>query len=720
MLKISVKRSYAFLICSLAVITVAASLFGLYHIIRPDNNAKASLAGFDRGNIISDFVMGNKNTMSETDINNFLHSKNSCNDRDWNKYQYYTARGYQYTWKDGHFVCMADEDFGGQSIAHIIYRAAQDYSINPQVLITLLQKEQGLVTDTFPNHDQYAKATGFGCPDTGNGCDPIYGGMEAQIRKAAQLYREVLDGGWSNYPAYTTQYIQYTPDRQCGGTNVYIANRATSALYRYTPYTPNDAVLSVSPGTEVNCGAYGNTNFYHWFTSWFGSTQVSVPKSNIVLPDDDYTIKSSTDLGKVVDLDSGSHDDNAKIQLWDYIDSSDGQKYNLHYENGFYTIINKKTRKAIGIDNRSSSIGAKIVQTSAVDDCSTKWILTLDNGLYSIKSACSGLAMDVPNGSASNGNWIQMWDSNNSNAQKWQISSRQADHINDDYYYIKNASSNKVIDVDSGSHADGARVQVWDRNDTINTQKFRLERQSDGLYKIININSGKVLDLSNGNTNDGTTIQTWGYNPSVCAQRWNIRKAKDDIYTIYSSCGTNNVIDIDGGQYNTNGAKLHIWSYGDFQSQQFVFIKTSPTIPNGTYTISPSNNSGFAIDIIGGSTNSNERLHLWSKQSGLRSQQFNVQLQDDGFYSIQNVNSWLFMSVMNSDYREGVELTQRLGDGSCSQKWNIYKYSNGYEIVNPCSNLAIDLANGQAGDDQKIQIWGRNSTAAQRWTFNHL
>ena len=269
------KKSIASLIIFLSL--AAIFLFVIIFVNMKSKNAEAHLNGFKAGNIMSDYVMSNKNSMSEAQIQNFLKSKNSCNDRDYAKYQRYTAAGYSYTWRDGHFVCMADDNFNGESAAHIIWQTAQDYSINPQVLIVLLQKEQGLITDTWPNHRQYETATGFGCPDTA-ACDPSFSGLKKQLRSAGSFFREVLNGGWSNYPAYTTKYILYNPDASCGGSNVYIENRATSALYRYTPYQPNAAALAAGTGT-AHCGAYGNRNFYNFFTDWFGSTQQEVSKN---------------------------------------------------------------------------------------------------------------------------------------------------------------------------------------------------------------------------------------------------------------------------------------------------------------------------------------------------------------------------------------------------------------------------------------------------------
>lgn len=233
----------------------------------------ANLANFDPGYIISDYQMGNYNSMSEAEIWNFLKQKGNCNDtRIWQTGNNlgYLSESAPYSWhvSDGHYVCLADENFSGESAAHIIWQAAQDYRINPQVLIVLLQKEQGLITDSFPNSVQYRSATGYGCPDTA-ACSSRYYGFKNQVRNAAALFRTVLDGGWTNYPL-GNNYIQYNPNSGCGGSWVNVRSLATSALYRYTPYQPNASALAAGYGAGDSCGAYGNRNFYSYFEDWFG------------------------------------------------------------------------------------------------------------------------------------------------------------------------------------------------------------------------------------------------------------------------------------------------------------------------------------------------------------------------------------------------------------------------------------------------------------------
>ena len=239
------------------------------------NVEAANLANFDPGYIISDYQMGNYNSMSEGEIQAFLTSKNPCNNTNYNAYVSLTNTYPNIKWhfENGHFICLSEELFGdgeeigsGETAARIIWQAAQDYKINPQVLIVLLQKEQGLITDDFPNSRQYRSATGYGCPDTA-ACSSKYYGFKNQVRRAAAMFRTVLNGGWTNYPL-GENYIQYNPAASCGGSIVNIKNLATSALYRYTPYQPNAAALSAGYGTAY-CGAYGNRNFYSYFEDWF-------------------------------------------------------------------------------------------------------------------------------------------------------------------------------------------------------------------------------------------------------------------------------------------------------------------------------------------------------------------------------------------------------------------------------------------------------------------
>lgn len=232
---------------------------------------KTSLAGFSAGNIISDAVFTNKSTMTEAQIQTFFNGKVSkCQSG------YVCLKDFKISSvnRPADAYCSGYTGAANESAARIIYRVAQSCNINPQVLIVMLQKEQGLITHTWPSSWRYDMALGQGCPDTAP-CDPKFVGFFHQMYGAARQMQIYMEGKWFQwYAPGKTWGILYHPNASCGRGNVYVANKATAALYYYTPYQPNAAALAAGYGEANNaCSSYGNRNFYNYFTDWFGSTQ---------------------------------------------------------------------------------------------------------------------------------------------------------------------------------------------------------------------------------------------------------------------------------------------------------------------------------------------------------------------------------------------------------------------------------------------------------------
>lgn len=221
---------------------------------------------FQPGRIINDGIFVNKNAMSLDDIRNFINAKGvSC--------------------MDGEAPCLKNFSEGGRSAAQIIYDASQANNINPQALIVTLQKETGLLTKSAPGAWRYRTATGYGCPDKAD-CEGLYYGFTNQIDNTANMYHKIMINSPNWYSPYVVgnNYVAWHPDfwdtatnswvDRCGGTNVYIENRATQALYSYTPYQPNAAALAAGYGDGDACSSYGNRNFFNYFRDWFGNPTI--------------------------------------------------------------------------------------------------------------------------------------------------------------------------------------------------------------------------------------------------------------------------------------------------------------------------------------------------------------------------------------------------------------------------------------------------------------
>jgi uncharacterized protein with LGFP repeats len=230
----------------------------------------ADLSQFQAGDIISDAIFFDGWSMPTWDVQRFLDQKGaSCRTGSDGSP---CLKVYRQDTPDraADAYCAFYDGQAQETAAAIVSKVGQACGINPRVLIVLLQKEQGLVTATSPTATKYQKATGFGCPDTA-ACDSRYYGFFNQVYSAARQYR-VYAASPRNYFAGRWNTIQYHPNKACGSSSVFVYNQATAGLYTYTPYQPNSAALRAGYGEGDACSAYGNRNFFSYYTDWFGST----------------------------------------------------------------------------------------------------------------------------------------------------------------------------------------------------------------------------------------------------------------------------------------------------------------------------------------------------------------------------------------------------------------------------------------------------------------
>ncbi|WP_435527010.1 LGFP repeat-containing protein [Microbacterium aurantiacum] len=233
----------------------------------------ADLSQFRPGNIISDAQFFDAASMTESQIDAFLRQRvPTCQSG------YTCLKDFRETTttRAADRYCAEYRGGSSESAARIIQKVAQACGINPQVLIVTLEKEQGLVTHTWPSEWRYTIAMGQGCPDTA-ACDTRYYGFFNQLYGAARQFQIYTEGRYFTYYAPgKTWNIRYHPNASCGSSAVYIENQATANLYYYTPYQPNAAALRAGYGQGDGCSAYGNRNFYQRFVDWFGAPSIQV------------------------------------------------------------------------------------------------------------------------------------------------------------------------------------------------------------------------------------------------------------------------------------------------------------------------------------------------------------------------------------------------------------------------------------------------------------
>lgn len=269
-----------------AVLTVLFVVVGIVPLFNKPESASAAMdvSRFNPGLIISDAAFYDSSNMSIAQIQRFLEEKvPNCTAREGEPtcLKNYKTNSPAVTGEAG--ICESMPDRGEVTAAELIYYVGKACGVSPRVILVMLQKEQGLVLASRPYYSasnptrRYTFALGMDCPDTPAGCSKSSAGFFWQLYKGiGQLNRYITFP--TRYPNYQpgTRKIYYHPNDSCGRATVNVQNKATTALYTYTPYVPNAAAmrdLEVGSGSGSlgdSCSAYGNRNFWRWYSVWFG------------------------------------------------------------------------------------------------------------------------------------------------------------------------------------------------------------------------------------------------------------------------------------------------------------------------------------------------------------------------------------------------------------------------------------------------------------------
>lgn len=141
--------------------------------------------------------------------------------------------------------------------------------------------------------------------------------------------------------------------------------------------------------------------------------------------------------------------------------------------------------------------------------------LDLSSGeVYTLHNACSDKVLDVEGGSAADGARVLLQSDSGKPEQQWTV-----EHLPDGSALLTSALSGKALDVPAFSRADGVGVVQWAVNRGDN-QRWQISDLSGGLAKLSPLHApGQALDVDGASTADGAKVQLWASN-DTCAQQW--------------------------------------------------------------------------------------------------------------------------------------------------------------------------------------------------------
>jgi hypothetical protein len=265
-----------------------------------------SKADFNPSNLIDDQVFDNTSSMSAGQVNTFLNSfSGSCISPN-HGFQAQDPTGYS---PNGGFTYGASVTAG-----QVIVDAAQTYGLNPQVLLTTLEKEQSLVTGGAGCSTlRYVGAAGYGCPDGGttysySGLNlySINGAMTTSV--SGTCVNSASKVGFSEQVIHAAWLLKFGEQRSQGNINwnVQLTNSPqsgdvwndsddpqscyggpmTQGTFQICPggsstyydgyYTIDGSSINIGNGATASLYWYtphfsGNQSFDSIFTNWFGS-----------------------------------------------------------------------------------------------------------------------------------------------------------------------------------------------------------------------------------------------------------------------------------------------------------------------------------------------------------------------------------------------------------------------------------------------------------------
>lgn len=160
---------------------------------------------------------------------------------------------------------------------------------------------------------------------------------------------------------------------------------------------------------------------------------------------------------------------------------------------------------------------------------------------------------------------------------------------------------------------------------------------------------------------------------------------------------------------------------GAYTADHAIVTVTATVTPDeaifaeGVYTIGSALGDDMVLDIAGASTTkANVQLY---KDNGTSAQKFAIHYAGDGFYTIENLKSGLFLDVAGASTDKGANVQQYKGNGTDAQLWRIESDNNGNVHFVSKLGTVLDVKGGGTTNGTNIQTYEANGTAAQTFTL---
>ena len=146
----------------------------------------------------------------------------------------------------------------------------------------------------------------------------------------------------------------------------------------------------------------------------------------------------------------------------------------------------------------------------------------------------------------------------------------------------------------------------------------------------------------------------------------------------------------------------------------FIVLSTNRTIADGIYQITANQNTEYTLSIDHNRNTSGTNVLLWEK-ANIPHRRFKFTYQNNGYYTIQNIGSGLYLSITNQSSVSGANVEQ----SASASLWQVLTDGAGsyYLIPKNANNCCLNLYSNTVGNGKNIDIETYNSSASQRWNL---
>lgn len=505
-------------------------------------------------------------------------------------------------------------------------------------------------------------------------------------------------------------------------------------------------------GTNVQLYSGNGSDAQNWniekFVSKYEKLDALANSNKNTIADGTYEISTKLNTGYVLDMTSSSLSNGGNVQIYESNETPAQGWIVSHDSKGYVTIKNENSGKVMEIkDNKATNL-QNVQQNAANDNYGQKWIAikNSDGSIELVSGKNQNYCLDLYSSRTVNGNNVDIYKRNNSNAQRWvfrnklnyresldQLANENKNVLaNGTYTIASKINDNYVLDMASSTLSNGGNVQLYEANGT-KAQSFIVNHDKNGYVTIANENSNKVIEVNSNSAANMANIQQNQSNDSY-RQKWIAIKNSDGSIELVSALNKNYCIDlyssrivngnnVDLYQRNSSNAQKWLFKTKNNQSQvptnyDAIAAQNKDAIADGKYEIATKLNTSFVLDMTSSSLSNGGNVQLYAS-NGTKAQGWIVSHDSKGYVTITNENSGKVMEVAGNKVGNLVNVQQNQANSNMGQKWIAMKKADGFiELVSALNtNYCLDLYSSKIVSGNNVEIYEKNGSNAQLWKF---